>query len=294
MTLPNFIGIGAPKAGTTWLSNCLGQHPDVFMPAAKELVFFDYGDFEERLTDYESHFREVQGQTAIGEFTTRYLASERPAPRIKQLIPNVRLLVCLRNPAEQIYSHYWHLLRQNFHQATRQKSWTFEEACERFPDLLKKPVRYWDQLQYWLKFFPPEQFLILIHDDIKRQPEVELARTFAFLGVDPAFQPPSTHTRGAAARQGTSPRSGLAQEIHARVYSGLTRWVYRPLKRGLGVRRANQLKDALRVRPLMESVFFRQGYPALAPQQRETLAREYADQVDGLEQFLKRKLDTWR
>jgi hypothetical protein len=294
MTLPNFIGIGAPKAGTTWLSNCLGEHPDVFMPPAKELVFFDYGDFDDRLADYESHFTDVRNETAIGEFTTRYLASERPAPRIKRMIPDVRLLVCLRNPAEQIYSHYWHLLRQNFHQPTVQKHLSFEEACERFPDLLKSPVRYWDQLQYWLKFFTPEQFLILIYDDIKTQPEAELARTFSFLGVDSSFLPPSTRERGTAVRQGTSPRSGLAQQIHAGVYTTLSRWVYQPLKEGLGVKRANQLKEALRIRPLMESVFFRKGYPKLNQSQREKLVRDYVDQVEGLEQMLKRKLDTWR
>lgn len=294
MTLPNFIGIGAPKAGTTWLSNCLGEHPDVFMPRAKELVFFDYGDFDDRLADYESHFGDVQSESAIGEFTTRYLASERPAPRIQKMIPDVRLLVCLRNPADQIYSHYWHLLRQNFHQGTVQENLSFEEALERFPDRLTTPVRYWDQLRYWLQFFVPEQFLVLIYDDIKSQPEVVLARTFEFLGVDAAFQPPSTRDRGTAVRRGTSPRSGLAQQIHAGLYTGLSRWVYLPLKRRLGVKRANSLKERLRIRPLMETVFFRKGYPELSQKQREKLSQEFADQVQGLEQFLKRDLQSWR
>jgi hypothetical protein len=210
------------------------------------------------------------------------------------MIPDIRLLVCLRNPAEQIYSHYWHLLRQNFHQPTVQKHLSFEEACERFPDQLLKPVRYWDQLQFWLQHFAPEQFLVLIYDDIKTQPEAVLQRTFQFLGVEPDFAPPSTRVRGAAARQGTSPRSGLAQQIHAGVYTSLSRWVYQPLKQGFGVKRANQLKDMLRVRPLMESVFFRKGYPELSPERRQNVLREFAAQVEGLEQLLNRKLDAWR
>src|SRR5262245_10285732 len=126
MKLPNFIGIGAPKAGTTWLAKCLGEHPDVFMPGAKELVFFDYGDFEHRLDDYQAHFQGVRSESAVGEFTTRYMASELPAPRIQRMIPGARLIACLRNPADQIYSHYWHLSRQNFHQADVQPRLSFE------------------------------------------------------------------------------------------------------------------------------------------------------------------------
>jgi len=294
MTLPTFLGIGAPKSGTTWLAKCLGEHPQVYMAPAKELVFFDYGDYDQRLPEYERHFAGVRSETAIGEFTTRYLASERPAPRIRELIPQARLLVCLRNPADQIYSHYWHLLRQNFHQPTVQADWTFEEALERFPHLLLKPVRYWDQLQYWLGFFPAEQFLVLLYDDIQRTPEATLAKVFDFLGVDSTFVPPSTTERGTAVRSGAAPRSTLAGRVHARVYTQLNRWFYQPLKRSVGVRRAHQLKEAIRIRHLLETVFFRRGYPAMNADTRKRLAREFADQVEGIEQFLGRTLGEWK
>jgi hypothetical protein len=53
--LPNFIGIGAPKAGTTWLAKCLGEHPDVFMAAVKETEFWKFADAEQRLAEYAAH-----------------------------------------------------------------------------------------------------------------------------------------------------------------------------------------------------------------------------------------------
>src|SRR4051812_10446290 len=71
--LPNFIGIGAPKAGTTWLAKCLGEHPQVFMAAVKETEFWKLADAEHRLPEYATHFSTADGQRAVGEFSVRYL-----------------------------------------------------------------------------------------------------------------------------------------------------------------------------------------------------------------------------
>ena len=118
--LPNFIGIGAPKAGTTWLFNCLQEHPQVFVAPVKETKFFDDENIEGRILEYEAHFRGAEGAIAVGEISTRYLSSNRgAAERIHRYLPEVRLFVSLRNPSDQAYSHYWHLRRQNFHQWKR-------------------------------------------------------------------------------------------------------------------------------------------------------------------------------
>ncbi|PON15180.1 hypothetical protein C2W62_25225 [Candidatus Entotheonella serta] len=57
---PTFIGIGAPKAGTTWLYHCLREHPDVFMGAVKETRFFDYGTIDGRMAEYYAHFTDSE------------------------------------------------------------------------------------------------------------------------------------------------------------------------------------------------------------------------------------------
>lgn len=292
--LPNFIGIGAPKCGTTWLANCLRQHPDIYLPPAKELVFFDYGDFDQRLDDYLEHFDGVAGERAIGEFTTRYLASERPAPRIREMIPETKLIVCLRNPVEQIYSHYWHLLRQNFHQAEPQPALSFEQALERFTWKLKEPARYWKQLQFWLKHFDRQQFLVLLFEDIKEHPESTLRTTYEFLGVDRDFVPKSVSDTGASARKGTSPRSMAAGVAHKHVYSLLSNHIYRPVKQVIGVRRADQIKESLRVRRILETLFFRRGYPKMSDGTCQQLKSEFAGEVAGIEEYTGRSLDAWR
>jgi hypothetical protein len=66
--LPNFILIGAPRAGTTWIAKNLEAHPDIFIPRKKELHFFDY-QYSDGLESYASYFRDAGDAKAIGEAT---------------------------------------------------------------------------------------------------------------------------------------------------------------------------------------------------------------------------------
>lgn len=292
--LPNFIGIGAPKAGTTWLARCLGQHPQVFMAAAKEVCFLDYGEIEGRLHEYEEHFVGSERAVAVGEFTTRYLASERPPARIKALLPGAQLIVSLRNPIDQVYSHYWHLLRQNFHgwDGDHQPR-SFEEALERFGDRLLGHALYHTHLSRWLSFFDRDQLLICFYDDICARPEAVIREVYSFLGVDPDYLPPSLRARGTDTRQGVSLRNDLVGRCYSKIYGRLNRHVYYPLKRRIGVARASRVKDALRVRQLMELVFFRKSYPPMKQETRALLAERFRDEIAGLEELTSRNLGLW-
>src|SRR6187401_2278229 len=141
--LPTFIGIGAPKAGTTWLANCLGEHPDVFMAAVKETEFWKFTDAEQRLDDYAAHFCGADGKRAIGEFSVRYLSLPGVPERIKRVLPNVKLIASLRSPVDQVYSNYWHLRRQIFNLPdSSQAPRSIEEALEIHSEFLLAPARY--------------------------------------------------------------------------------------------------------------------------------------------------------
>ena len=291
--LPNFIGIGAPKAGTTWLARCLAEHPQVYMAPVKETSFFRYEDPDGRLAEYEAHFAGAGEAVAVGEFTTSYLEHPRPAAAIRRILPDVRLLLSLRNPIDQVYSHYWHLARQNFHSGSQSASCTFEEAIERHGDKMFAAARYHDHLQRWLTFFDRSQLLVLFYDDLRSQPDRALRETYSFLGVDANFVAPSTKETGAAVRKGVSPRSSRLGQLHNLLYDRLNRCVYRPLKNLIGVRRAARLKDLLRVRQSLEAVFFRQGYPAMRPETRALLAERFASEIGGLEELTGRDLSHW-
>ena len=127
MTLPNFIVIGAAKAGTTVLYWALAEHPAVFMSAVKETNYFAYGvddtgrllygDPEvhhfpvQSLKDYERLFADAGDAVAIGEASPIYLECPQAAGRIRALLPAARLICGLRHPVERAYSDYQMSLR---------------------------------------------------------------------------------------------------------------------------------------------------------------------------------------
>lgn len=293
--LPTFIGIGAPKAGTTWMAKCLGEHPDVFMAAVKETEFWKFADAEQRLPEYEAHFRGAEGRRAVGEFSVRYLSLPGVPERIKRLLPDAKLIACLRNPIDQVYSNYWHLQRQNFNLPDASKApRSIEEAVREHRDFLLNPARYATHLARWYACFPREQLLVLRYDDIQKSPAAVLQSVFAHLGVNPDFTPPSLREKGSAVRQGTSPRSESAARWHGSVYQTLVRGAYTPLKRLLGTRNAARVKEALRVRTFMERLFMRQGYPPMRAETRALLACEFASERDELANLTGLNFDSWK
>ncbi|MGD8869483.1 MAG: sulfotransferase, partial [Gemmatimonadales bacterium] len=118
MTLPNFLGIGAPRAGTTWLNTLLASHPDVFTPTVRdEINFFDYY-YERGVEWYETLFPEPESAVryrAIGEITPQYLECEECPERIFTLLPDSKLIVMLRHPVARAYSQYGlYVQRRNY------------------------------------------------------------------------------------------------------------------------------------------------------------------------------------
>jgi hypothetical protein len=293
---PTFIGIGAPKAGTTWLARCLDEHPDAFVTPVKETKFFDDDHIEGRRAEYEGHFAGSNGATAVGEISVRYLASKRgAAERIRQWIPDVRLFVSLRNPVDQIWSHYWHLLRQNFHQDTACfVPATVEDAIQRYPDLVLEPALYGKHLARWLRVFDRQQLQVIIYDDITVRPEAVIRDLYSFLGIDSEFCPPGLFVRDSSVRRGVSARTPWLGSVHRALYSFMQIGLYRPLKRMVGAWRAECIKNRLGVRQIMEGMFMRPGYPRMPTELRERLMILLAEDMHLLESLTGRSLSAWR
>ena len=146
MTMPNFLIVGAAKAGTSSLYYYLDQHPQVFMSSIKEPRFFapelytDYikdpyrsGAKEHRSTpmsleEYQSLFDAVTDEVAIGEASTEYLYVPKTPERIKQLIPDVRLIMVLRDPAERAFSAFCYQVRDGCEKLTFEQALAAEET----------------------------------------------------------------------------------------------------------------------------------------------------------------------
>lgn len=199
MMLPNFLLIGANKAGTTSFHSYLNQHPEIYMSPIKEPMFFVLEgerkndcsnimmkDAIYNLKDYQALFKNVTTQKAIGESSTAYLCNGKAPYLIKKYIPNAKLIAILRNPVERAYSNYlWHL-RVGMETAT-----DFSSALENKPHYRRRGY-YYDNLQRYFDFFDCSQIKIYLYDDWNTNPEQIMKNCFEFLEVDNSFMPDMT------------------------------------------------------------------------------------------------------
>jgi len=197
--LPGFLVIGAQRAGTTSLFQCLGRHPELSAAPIKEVHYFD-AHYHRGLDWYRAHF--PLGRRGIaGEATPYYLFHPAVPWRVRAALPDVRLIAILRNPVERALSHYRHEVRLGFEDAaTSSEAVEFEEArLGGETDRLLTDSRalgyshnhhsylsrgeYARQLQAWYEHFPREQLLVMSSERLFADPAGELERVMSFLGV---------------------------------------------------------------------------------------------------------------
>ena len=178
--LPNFLIIGAPRTGTTWLYECLKEHPQVFMPEQKELDFFSK-EFGKGLSFYENYFINSEDCNAIGEASPSYLGHEQSPARIAKYIPKAKLIVILRDPIDRAFSHY--TIFKRFH-----KEKNFEEAIKNRPGLLTNGL-YHKLLMEYLKYFDEKSVLVLLYEDINKNELAFLEKIYLFLNIEKSFVP---------------------------------------------------------------------------------------------------------
>jgi hypothetical protein len=268
--LPNFLIVGAAKAGTTTLYSVLRNHPEVFMPVDKEPEFFDRR-FDRGLDWYRRQFAGAGDAKAVGEATPSYLADAKAIDRIAEVLPKVRIVALLRNPIDRAYSHYWHV------RGFRAEPRSFEEAiaAERRGEADARPYlgegRYAAQLRRWKERFPNEQLLVRLFEDLRDEPRVVFRDVATFLGVDPALEPPGLGERYNQSQRYRSVRLRHWQvKYHQRLHI--------PEKLALFVNKLNHVK---------------QSYPPLDPAVRARLADEFAGERRELSELLGRDLSAW-
>jgi hypothetical protein len=179
--LPNFVGIGAQRAATTWLYSCLKEHPQIYLAPQKEVHFFDE-KFEKGLEWYADQFRDYAQQPVLGEITPNYLDSEVAVPRMAQVIPDARLVVILRDPVQRAFSAYKLFRDQHYAEMT------FQEACESSPYLIRLGM-YAAQIERVFSHYSRQNVRVLLYEDIQTKADEVLASIYGFLNVDPSFKP---------------------------------------------------------------------------------------------------------
>ena len=156
--LPNFLGIGAKKAGTTWLWANMSQHPEIFLPPNKEIQFFNW-NFHKGLDWYSSHFTSPAFKI-YGDITPDY--SSLPVEKIayiKKIMPKVKIILLLRHPIDRAWSHaimdLVTLQCRSFHEITDEAfigHFTSLESRDKgcYPKIIKN----------WSKYFSKKQLFI--------------------------------------------------------------------------------------------------------------------------------------
>jgi hypothetical protein len=188
---PTFLYVGASRAGSTWIYQILAEHPEVFVPPAKDVMFFDRY-FDRGPEWYFSFFEKGAGHKAVGELSHDYFLDPEYARRIRDLLPDVRIFCCLRETVDKTLSMFLYNRSTTpmFRSASAsEKDITFEAFAE-LPEVVRL-VDYYRNLKPFDELFPREHMLVQFFDDLQNDPAAFARELYGFLGVDPDFQPPS-------------------------------------------------------------------------------------------------------
>jgi len=195
--LPNFIIAGGVATGTSFLSATLAHHPDIYLPKIQrpEPNFFHYSwKFNQGMEWYQkSWFHEVENQRAVGERSSLLLPSDVAARRIKQALPDVKLIFCLRNPLERAWGNYRFTVLEgleplSFAEAILCESERMKQAegkwAEVQPHAYLTRSHYSTHLEEFFALFGRERILLLKSEDLGRNPQENVKRVCEFLDVD--------------------------------------------------------------------------------------------------------------
>jgi hypothetical protein len=289
--LPNFVVIGAAKAGTTALYWYLAEHPEVFMSPLKETNYFAYGlDDDGRplygdpelhhfpvqsLSDYEELFAEAGDSVAIGEASPIYLECPQAAARIRNLIPAARIICGLRDPVDRAYSDYLMYLRSRGRRFDPKRDLTTTSAWARPDSHWMLISRYHEALSRYFDAFPRSHIHVYLLDDLRQNRRGVVRDMFSFLEVNPAFQSDLSTPHNV----GGVPSSMLLERIFT---SGAIKAAVEPW---MPKRAANWVRR-LRTSNMVQA-------PPLPPELRKELTGHFRDDIARTSELIGRSLDSW-
>lgn len=271
--LPDFIAVGPPRTGTTWLHRALSGH--VGLPSVKETQFFAY-NYELGLQWYRSYFRDCPSGLPAGEIAPTYFDHHDARARIVTDIPDCRIICSLRDPVERAYSNYkaWHragLVEGPFDFASQHAR-------------LASSASYATNLRGWQDTFGAENVLVVLYDDLRTTPQAYLESICAFIGIariDLSASPGSADPVNVSEQ---APRSMIMARRMLKLRDELIRRRYRRIARMVEAGT-----------PLWR-LFFAGGkpYPPLDPAVDADMREALKPQIEELESLLGRDLAAWK
>lgn len=199
MTL-DFILIGVQKAGTTSLFKYLEPHPQLYLLPEKEAPFFSYDErFKRGWSWYiDEFFGGAPADRLWGKATPEYTVDPRVPKRLKETIPQVKLIVVLRDPIERTYSHYRMSVRKGVEQRSFSEMVSEELKTAALAEARNNPTptnsyvvrgEYYRILKPFYELFPTRQIRVFFFKTLRDQPEVIVRDVCKFLEIDDTFMP---------------------------------------------------------------------------------------------------------
>ncbi len=207
MTLPTFLIAGGRRCGTSSLYHWMRGHPDVRLPDQQDTMYFVDGPLRSRsdvpridlegwdtdhdVEDYARRFESATQYTAIGEKCADILFWEPATRRLATLVPQVRLVITLRDPVTRAWSQYWNEVGKGRETLPFDDALAAEEQRANESDWARFHLsyaargRYDESVGRILALFPRDQVLTLVMERTLADPAAALRRVYTFLGVDP-------------------------------------------------------------------------------------------------------------
>lgn len=275
-----FIGIGAQKCASSWLYDILADHPEAALSDKKELDFFSYR-YEQGYRWYESQFFDKPGARAVGEISPSYFNEASVPDRARLYSSDLRILLSLRDPVERALSQHRHQIRIGMIPGP---DYRFESALADNPSYIDQG-RYATHLSRWLSCFPQDQVLVVLMEDIRKDPEATARKVYAFLGIDPGHRSAALHEKS---NPSYAVRSRVTDSAIQRVRRTARQLGLGGLWQALGDSGLRRLYRRVNRKP-SEAVV-----PPVPAQTLDSLRAAFLDEVVSLEELLGRNLEGWR
>lgn len=279
---PTFIGIGGQKCASTWLAEVLRAHPEVYMCDMKETYFFTE-NYSKGVEWYESMFNKVKDEKQIGEFTSHYMYDKTLPLKIYNDLGYIKIIAILRNPYERFRSHYLHKLRAGkilYSNPLDLNIDKFEKIKIEHKDLIDNGY-YFNVLKEYINIFGEENVKIILKDDIDEHPLNIIRETYTFLDVQSEYVP---YVADKSVSKGIVPRFVVFEEIKRKIYCfSLEKcsWVIPFVKK-------------IRLTELYRKLNSKKVCLHINPEVRKSLSSIYIEDIEKLENLLKRDLQLWK
>ena len=196
--LPTFIGVGAARTATTTLFRFLNRHPDVYMSPIKEINFFGLRGRQptqvasEYPVDYTMFFLGHEGRRHVGEVSPSYMHHAGAATHMKEVVPNAKIFIQIRDPIERFVSHF--KFHSKFHRIDDINVYA-ERALEGFSRIHDNATNWFQPaknlqqsfyaraIERYASLFGRENVLVMVYDDLIADPEQLRQKTCRFLDI---------------------------------------------------------------------------------------------------------------